>query len=272
MAAAPGVLPLLLRDAASYDHRNAYIALTALKTICALGAPEARQVAAAPGAVEALAAALRRWRSSLDGERLLAFHSAADALASIARADAAHAQKVAAAVPDMLQLLVGALASGDRGGESAAVDAAVCALSAAATEAPGAVAAALAAPSSGPRARALLQQPPLSLPAEAAGALALAASKEAALQSRVAVLGALAAAAGGEAEAARPEACVACGQEAGPGMRLKPCTGCAGGPAGRVLYCGAACQRADWKRHKAFCKLAAAAAKDDAAAGPSEDC
>ncbi|GBF89117.1 hypothetical protein Rsub_01834 [Raphidocelis subcapitata] len=91
-------------------------------------------------------------------------------------------------------------------------------------------------------------------------------------QGSAAALEALAAAAGGEAEAARPKACVACSQEAGAGVRLKPCAGCAGGPAGRVLYCGAACQGADWKRHKAFCKPAAAAAKGDAAAGSSEDC
>ncbi|GBF89113.1 hypothetical protein Rsub_01830 [Raphidocelis subcapitata] len=151
-------------------------------------------------------------------------------------------------------------------------NAAADALNKLAAEAPSAVAAALAAPSGGPRARALLQQLPLSLPAEAAGALSLAAARAAALGARAAALEALAAAAGQEAEAARPKACVACGQEAGPGVRLRPCAGCAGGPAGRVLYCGATCQGADWGRHKAFCKLAAAAAKEDAAAGSSEDC
>ncbi|GBF89130.1 hypothetical protein Rsub_01847 [Raphidocelis subcapitata] len=391
VAATPGALPALVRAAAGEDQRQASAAVTSLKCICTVGAPEARQVAAAPGALDALAAALRRWESSRDREQM-AWSFAAEALATIAAADAAHARLVAAAAPDMPQLLVRGLSpnccamaagasralcfllaappelrvrlyeagaaeacvellrraestgdgllamhnvcvflahadahrwmaapgllealaraagcveegearvqsqaaaafahiaeaapqhaqrlagSGKALGALAAllcsdsadtVDAATCALRAAAAAAPSAVAAALAAPSAGPRARELLQQPPLSLPAAAAGALSLAAARAAALGARAAALEALAAAAGGEAEAARPEACVACGQEAGPGMRLKPCTGCAGGPAGRVLYCGAACQRADWKRHKAFCKLAAAAAKEAATA------
>ncbi|GBF89132.1 hypothetical protein Rsub_01849 [Raphidocelis subcapitata] len=392
VAAAPGALPALVRAAASEDQRHAGAAVTILRFICAVAAPEMRQVAAAPGALDALAAALRRWQSSRDRDQQMAWGYAAEALATIAATDAAHARLVAAAAPDMPELLVRALsprcsviaigagsslclllaappelrvrlyeagaaeacvellrraesagdglhamhnagvfladADADRcmaapgllealaraagcgeegearvefqaaaafahiaeaapqharrlagsgkalgalaallcSGSADTVHAAVCALRAAAAEAPGAVAAALAAPSAGPRARALLQQPPLSLPAEAAGALTLTAAKETALQSRVAALEAVAAAAGRESEAARPEACVACGQEAGAGVRLKPCASCAAGPAGRVLYCGAACQRADWKRHKAFCKLAAAAAKEAGAA------
>ncbi|GBF89116.1 hypothetical protein Rsub_01833 [Raphidocelis subcapitata] len=392
VAATPGALPALARAAAGEDLQQAGAAVSSLNCICTLAAPEARQVAAAPGALEALAAALRRWQSSRDREQQFAFGSAAEALASIAAADAAHARLVAAAAPDMPEIVVRALvphcstmaagasqllhclsaappelrarlyeagaveacvevlrcaesaggglpamhnvcfflarADADRcmaapgllealaraagcgeegearveflaaaafahiaeaapqharrlagsgkalgalaallcSGGADTVDAATRALRAAAAEAPGAVAAALAAPSSGPRARALLLQLPLSLPAEAVGALSLAAARAAALGARSAALEALAAAAGQEAEAAHPKACVACGQEAGPGVRLKPCAGCAGGPAGRVLYCGAACQGADWKRHKAFCKLAAAAAKEGAPA------
>ncbi|GBF88839.1 hypothetical protein Rsub_01740 [Raphidocelis subcapitata] len=72
-----------------------------------------------------------------------------------------------------------------------------------------------------------------------------------------------------EADAVRPHACTGCGlqgESAGAG-RLRPCAGCSGkGPAGRVLYCGADCQRAHWPAHKAYCKRAAAAAAADEAA------
>ncbi|GBF89112.1 hypothetical protein Rsub_01829 [Raphidocelis subcapitata] len=393
VAATPGALPALVRAAAGEDQQQACAAVSSLRCICTVAAPEARQVAAAHGALEALAAALRRWQNSPDGDEQIGFSDAAEALAIVAVADAAHARLVAAAAPDLPEIVVRALSShcciiatgasrplccffaappelrarlyeagaveacvellrraestgdglramhnvcgflanadadrcmavpgllealaraagcGEEGetrveylaaatfahiaraapqharrladsgkalgalaallcsGGADTVDAAMRALCAAAAAAPGAVAAALAAPSSGPRARALLQQLPLLLPAEAVGALSLAAARAAALGARSAALAALAAAAGQEAEAARPKACVACGQEVGPGVRLKPCAGCAGGPAGRVLYCGAACQGADWGRHKAFCKLAAAAGEAAAAGG-----
>ncbi|GBF89415.1 hypothetical protein Rsub_01987 [Raphidocelis subcapitata] len=113
------------------------------------------------------------------------------------------------------------------------------------------------------RARTALASAPLSLGPVAVKALAHAAEAAATLRARAAVLEALASAAAVEVDAARPRACAGCGLQgntAGAG-RLRPCAGCSGkGPAGCVLYCGADCQRAHWRAHKAYCKRAAAAA------------
>ncbi|GBF89413.1 hypothetical protein Rsub_01985 [Raphidocelis subcapitata] len=113
------------------------------------------------------------------------------------------------------------------------------------------------------RARTALASAPLSLGSVAVEALAHAAEAAATLRARAAPLEALASAGAAEADAARPRACAGCGlqgESAGAG-RLRPCAGCSGkGPAGCVLYCGADCQRAHWRAHKAYCKRAAAAA------------
>lgn len=50
------------------------------------------------------------------------------------------------------------------------------------------------------------------------------------------------------------EACIECGKEPEEGEQLLVCSACHGD-----VYCSAACQRADWKRHKAICKAARAA-------------
>jgi hypothetical protein len=52
-------------------------------------------------------------------------------------------------------------------------------------------------------------------------------------------------------EAAR--ACAACGAQ-GEGVELQLCSGCHA-----VRYCSPACQHADWKAHKAVCRLIQAA-------------
>lgn len=382
IAAAAGVLTALARLAGSGNSQLAGTAVFVLVRICELSRAEACRVAAAPGALGALSAALRRCRD--DPAAATAYKAAAVGLSHIASADAVHASLVAAAAPDMVELLARALSapgcqgtaaaacqalgriliacpeleariydagaveacvgllrsselaghgvaalnnaclfladadpdrcmavpglfealaraagSGDAGverqaarafahtaeaapqhgrrlaasaealqalvgllgsSEAEVAEAAACALRAAAVEAPGPVAAALAAPSVGLQARALLLQPLQSLPAEEGGAQTAAAWRTGALRSRVAAFEVLAAAAGKEAGAVRHTVCAACGQVAGAGVRLRPCRGCEGGPAGGVLYCGAACQRAHWGQHKAFCKLGAAAA------------
>jgi hypothetical protein len=76
---------------------------------------------------------------------------------------------------------------------------------------------------------------------------------------RASLLGALgrgdeAAAAAAEGRARRQRGgvlgCATCGTRQAPeGAPLLKCGGCA-----RVVYCGAECQRGDWKRHKAECK------------------
>ncbi|KDR78140.1 hypothetical protein GALMADRAFT_155137 [Galerina marginata CBS 339.88] len=45
------------------------------------------------------------------------------------------------------------------------------------------------------------------------------------------------------------QACYNCSKEKNTGVTLQRCTGCR-----RVFYCGAACQSADWKKHKGLCK------------------
>lgn len=47
--------------------------------------------------------------------------------------------------------------------------------------------------------------------------------------------------------------CAACGQPEGMAVKLKRCSGCHA-----VRYCGADCQRAHWRAHKAACRAAAA--------------
>ncbi|GBF92435.1 hypothetical protein Rsub_04539 [Raphidocelis subcapitata] len=119
-------------------------------------------------------------------------------------------------------------------------------------------------------ARAVLASASLSLGPVAVEALAHAAEAAATLRARVAALEALASAAAAEADATRPHACAACGlqRESTGAGRLWPCAGCSGkGPAGRVLYCDADCQRAHWPAHKAYCKRAAAAAAAQSAPG-----
>lgn len=65
---------------------------------------------------------------------------------------------------------------------------------------------------------------------------------------------------GGVSGAAAPEAgrghcCAACATPSSqPGVTLKLCTGCRG-----VRYCGAECQKAHWRAHKAACRAARAA-------------
>jgi hypothetical protein len=107
-------------------------------------------------------------------------------------------------------------------------------------------------------ARGLLAAAPLWLGPVAIEALARQADATAEARARAAALQALAAASAAEAAATRPRLCTACGRlqcDAAGGVRLRPCSGCSGkGPAGRVLYCGAGCQRAHWPVHKAYCK------------------
>ncbi|GBF92436.1 hypothetical protein Rsub_04540 [Raphidocelis subcapitata] len=120
-------------------------------------------------------------------------------------------------------------------------------------------------------ARAVLASASLSLGPVAVEALAHAAEAAATLRARMAALEALASAAAAEADATRLCACAACGlqRESTAAGRLWPCAGCSGkGPAGRVLYCDADCQRAHWPAHKAYCKRAAAAAAAAAQSAP----
>ncbi|GBF95093.1 hypothetical protein Rsub_07677 [Raphidocelis subcapitata] len=223
---------------------------------CFFQKTDAKRSAAVPGVIEALTRAASCGKDGVAAEAALAF-------ARFAEAAPGHARRLAASC-EALQALVPLADSADE----RTADAALHALREAASAAPSAVAAALAAPSAGTRGRTLLLLPPLSLPAEAAAALAQMGARAGALHPRVAALEALAAAAAGEAKAVRTKACTACGQHEGEaGGRLRPCTGCKGGPAGHVLYCGAVCQRADRGRHRAYCKLAAAAS--DAAAAPA---
>jgi hypothetical protein len=49
-------------------------------------------------------------------------------------------------------------------------------------------------------------------------------------------------------KAAAVRGCRACGERACSERPLKSCAGC-----GRVAYCGGACQKADWRRHKRWC-------------------
>lgn len=51
--------------------------------------------------------------------------------------------------------------------------------------------------------------------------------------------------------------CGACGKPAAAGTKLLSCSQCRA-----VVYCDAACQKAHWKTHKAFCKIAAKKAAD----------
>jgi hypothetical protein len=111
-------------------------------------------------------------------------------------------------------------------------------------------------------ARSCLAAAPQSLGPVAIEALARQAEAAAQARARGAALEALTAASAVETDAARPRLCAACGlqHEVPGGGRLWPCAGCSGrGPAGRVLYCGADCQRAHWPAHRAYCKAAAAA-------------
>lgn len=50
-----------------------------------------------------------------------------------------------------------------------------------------------------------------------------------------------------------PLICASCGQRPSPGIVLSKCSACH-----TVFYCGIPCQRADWVKHKALCKAAAA--------------
>ncbi|GBF95094.1 hypothetical protein Rsub_07678 [Raphidocelis subcapitata] len=221
---------------------------------CLLQHTDAQRCAAVPGVFQALARAAGCGKDSVAEE-------AAHAFARIAKAAPEHARRLAAS-HEALQALVALLESANQHTATAGA----LALREAASAAPSAVAAALATSSAGTFGHFMLLHPPLSLPAEAAAALMLMGARAGALHPRVAALEALVAAAAGEAKAVHTKACDACGQhEAEAGGRLRPCTGCKGGPAGRVLYCGAVCQRADRARHRAYCKLAAAASVEAAA-------
>ncbi|GBF96963.1 hypothetical protein Rsub_09043 [Raphidocelis subcapitata] len=144
-------------------------------------------------------------------------------------------------------------------------------LTTAATNAPAAACelARLLAPPDGPyaaTAHAVLGSRLLGLTPAAVDALDAAVYDAWVLQTRLAALEELAAAAAAEA-AARPRACAACRRPPADDLKLHPCAGCSGGPAG-VLYCSPACQRADWGRHRPYCRCAAAvkaAAAADAA-------
>ncbi|GBF95095.1 hypothetical protein Rsub_07679 [Raphidocelis subcapitata] len=240
----------LLRSAECADE-----GLDAMQNACCLlQEVNAQRCAAVPGMMEALARAAGCGKRRVAAEAALAF-------ARIAKAAPEHARRLAAS-REALQALVALVESANR----RAADVAASALREAASAAPSTVAAALATPAAAARGRAMLLQPPLSLPAKAAAALALMGARADALPPRIAALEALVAAVAGEAKAVHTKACAACVQHEGEaGGRLRPCTGCKGGPAGRVLYCGAVCQRADRARHRAYCKLAAAASVEAAA-------
>ncbi|GBF96580.1 hypothetical protein Rsub_09163 [Raphidocelis subcapitata] len=235
-------------------------ALTALMHLACAGPEAAARTAAAEGVVPALATTLRDRAAPADHRQKAAallhtFLTTSRELAlqvCDAPGGALHALAIAAAEEDgplhvIAQVVLVEVA--ERGG-AAAVAAALSGLLPPAAEG-GPAAAEVAAD--------LLAQPPLAMPATAIAALARAGGAAARLQARRAALEALLAAAPAEA-AARPKVCAACHKQAGAGVKLRPCGDCQqDSPVGRTLYCGSACQKKDWHRHRAFCRAVKAA-------------
>ncbi|GBF98313.1 hypothetical protein Rsub_10976 [Raphidocelis subcapitata] len=243
---------------ASGDAAAAAAALAGLPADAATTAEHGAALLAADGALPALVSAL--------GSGNTAAAAAASRCLRAAALGAPLAERIAGAGGALP-----ALARRFGGGDAAAGDALRAVAAAGHGACVAAAAAELLAPAGGAgagaadegaagRARALLLAEPLSLPEVAVDALARCAATTSRLRARVQALEALLAAAAAEA-AARPEACAAgaC-RKSGADVRLKPCAGCQGGPAGRILYCSPQCQRADWQRHKPYCRAAAAAA------------
>jgi hypothetical protein len=184
------------------------------------------------------------------------------ALAVIAADSPAMAGRVAAE-PGAVHAALGALLHSP--GEDAVATMARMLFAAIGARVPAATAFALSrllAPAGGPyagAARSVLswRQPGFGMSESEVDALEAAALESEALQERAAALEALHAAAAAELEA-RPRVCAACRRPASDALKLHPCAGCSGGPAG-VLYCDLACQREDWWRHRPYCRCAAAA-------------
>ncbi|GBF96935.1 hypothetical protein Rsub_09015 [Raphidocelis subcapitata] len=252
-----GVVPPLAAALRSADSEILAGSVRTLLSIANADKALATRVAEEGGVAEGLAAAI-------DGPCHNAAVNAACLVGSASNASGAAARRLAR-TPSLM-------AAAARAACTARFPAAFLSLQAALTAMAGAgaaaeVAAALtffrreAAKDDGPgmaRACQLLSSPPLSLPAEPVAVLARSADAAAALEARAVALEALARAAAGEA-LARPAACAACGQVAGGGVKLAACAGCAGGPAGRVAYCGGDCQRAARPAHRPYCQAVAAA-------------
>jgi hypothetical protein len=231
-----GAIPALVRAVREGEH--AAIAIRALATIVAASPRDLGRRVQDAGAADAAVAAVAPTQSGL-----------APPQAAIV-ADPSATTELTASVADLLRTL-------------APLNAAMVAA---------ALAPLLGGMAASAFARGLLAAAPLSLGPVAIEALARQAKTAAQARARAEVLKALAAASAAEADATRPRLCAACGVQgdAAGAVRLRPCAGCSGkGPAGRVLYCGAGCQRAHWPVHKAYCKQAAAAAAA-AAAGARE--
>ncbi|GBF92505.1 hypothetical protein Rsub_04609 [Raphidocelis subcapitata] len=246
------LLTALAKPAAAAD------AAAALRAVAESSPEAALAVLAAPGALSAIISAL----GGADGAKP-PVDGAPAALAAAARAagreQARRVADAAGAVPALVRL-IDREAPGAQDALNALVEAgAAIEVAAALGE--------LLEPATAPaarRARALLLSQPLALPEVAVDALAICAANTAKLRVRVAALEALLAAAAAEM-ANRPELCAACKKPGSDQDKLRPCAGCAGGPAGRILY-HAGCQRGDWARHRTYCRAAAAVA---AAAAPA---
>jgi hypothetical protein len=211
-----GAIPALVRDLEEDGNTGfGILALVALRTIAAASPQDLGRRVLDAGAADVAAAAVFRTHGSLAQPRAAVVEDAwPDAELSVAAAE-------------LLQTLAAL--------DAAAVTAALARLLA------------HCATAASTFARDVLTGAPLSLGPVAIEALARQVKARAQVHSRAAALEALAAAAAVEGDAARPRLCAACSLQrvaAGTG-RLRPCAGCSGkGPAGRVLYCGADCQRA----------------------------
>jgi hypothetical protein len=274
LAAEDGLLPALASFAQRASGLQAGAAAHALAIIARVGGTGiASLVGRTEGAIPALVRALRQGfhvrvsSLTLDalrtiaaaspqdlGRRILDAGAADAAVAAVARTQSGLAPPQAAVAADVLAAMQLPHSAGALLLRLADLDAATVTAALAGPLASGGTAASAFA-------RDLLAAAPLSLGPAAIEALVRQAEAAAQARARAAALEALAAASAAEADAARPRLCAACGQqrEAAGAGRLRPCAGCSGeGPAGRVLYCGADCQRAHWPAHRAYCKQAAA--------------